>query len=270
MEEIKLNDVADSLIIFNKITFDRLLKTETPADNIALYTFYYYTAKWQKTNQPKCTIAYVANGLKWSESRVRKAKKELSDIGLVEDITSKDESGKISGHFVKVNYFSSSTLKDNHTVENPQCGTADTVEMLETNALYNNINALDNYNKCLKKDKEVRKERKSDTPKQKKTFDEIFQSYTQDPETLYLLGEWLKVRKAKRAALTDSAIQLNLEKLNRLARESNLSVNDYLKEVICRGWQAFYPIKEYKAKSAPKEESTGNVFLDIMKDEGLL
>ena len=61
-----------------------------------------------------------------------------------------------------------------------------------------------------------------------------------------------------------------LEKLNRLARESNLSVNDYLKEVICRGWQAFHPIKEYKANSAPKEESTGNVFLDIMKDEGLL
>ena len=138
------------------------------------------------------------------------------------------------------------------------------------NALYNNINALDSYNKCLKKDKEVQKERKSDTPKQKKTFDEIFQSYTQDPETLYLLGEWLKVRKAKRAALTDSAIQLNLEKLNRIARESNLSVNDYLKEVICRGWQAFYPIKEYRSNPAPKEESTGNVFIDIMKDEGLL
>lgn len=266
MKEIKLNDVADSLIIFNKITFDRLLKTETPADNIALYTFYYYTAKWQGTNQPKCTIDYVANGLKWSESRVRKAKKELSDIGLVEDITSKDEIGKISGHFVKVNYFSPSTPKDNHTVGNPQCGTADTVEKLETNALYNNINALDSYNKCLKKDNEVQKERKIP----KKTFDEIFQSYTRDPETLYLLGEWLKVRKAKRAALTDSAIRLNLEKLNKLARESNLSVNDYLKEVICRGWQAFYPINTYKSNSSQKEESTGNVFLDIMKDEGLI
>ena len=155
MREIKLNDIADSLIIFNKITFDRLLKSETPADSIALYTFYYYTAKWQGTNQPKCTTAYVANGLKWSESRVRKAKKELLDIGLVEDITSKDEGGKIIGHFVKVNYFSLSTPKENHTIENPQCGTTDTVEKLETNALYNNKNALDNYNKCLKKDNEM-------------------------------------------------------------------------------------------------------------------
>ena len=121
-----------------------------------------------------------------------------------------------------------------------------------------------NNEPCNNTDKVSKKE------KTVKTFDEIFQSYTQDPETLYLLGEWLKVRKAKRAALTDSAIQLNLEKLNRLARESNLSVNDYLKEVICRGWQAFYPIKEYKTNSAHKEESTGNVFLDIMKDEGLI
>lgn len=248
MQEIKLNDVADSLIIFNKITFDRLLKSETPADSIALYTFYYYTAKWQGTNKPKCTTAYVAKSLKWSESRVRKAKKQLSDIGLVEDITSKDESGKIIGHFVKVNYFSSSTPKDNHTVENPQCGTTDTVERLETNALYNNINALDNYNKCLKKDKETQKERKSDTPKPQKTFNEILQSYTQDTETLYLLGEWLKVRKSKRAAMTDYSIRLNLNKLDKLAKQSNLSVNNYLKEVIARGWQAFYPIKNFETE----------------------
>ena len=180
MREIKLNDIADSLIIFNKITFDRLLKSETPADSIALYTFYYYTAKWQGTNQPKCTTAYVANGLKWSESRVRKAKKELLDIGLVEDITSKDESGKIIGHFVKVNYFSLSTLKETHTIENPQCGIPDTVEKLETNA-------LKEYIKCLKKEIEMlknNKESKKEKSNPQNSFDEIFKGYTQNEETL--------------------------------------------------------------------------------------
>lgn len=175
MQEIKLNDVADSLIIFNKITFDRLLKSEMPADSIALYTFYYYTAKWQGTNQPKCTTAYVANGLKWSGSRVRKAKKELSNIGLVEDITSKDESGKISGHFVKVNYFSSSTLKEIHTIKNPQCGTPDAMEDLKTNALDNNKNALKEYIKCLKKEIEVLKNNNLSKreEKEKQNFDVI-------------------------------------------------------------------------------------------------
>lgn len=265
MQEIKLTDVADSLIIFNKITFDRLLNTETPADSIALYTFYYYTAKWQGTNQPKCTTAYVANGLKWSESRVRKAKKELSDIGLVEDITSKDESWKISGHFVKVNYFSSSTLKESHTIENPQCGTPDTVEKLETNALNNNKNALDSYSKCLKKDKEMQKERKKESADgNKNSFNRILSEYTQNEETLRLLGEWLKVRKAKRAAMTDYAIQLNLEKLDKLAEESKLSINEYLKEVIMRGWTAFYPIKYHNEESKPKEEDVkrwGGIYL---------
>lgn len=263
MQEIKLTDVADSLIIFNKITFDGLLKTETPADNIALYTFYYYTAKWQGTNQPKCTTAYVANGLKWSESRVRKAKKELSDIGLVEDITSKDESGKISGHFVKVNYFSSSTLKESHTIENPQCGTPDTVEKLETNALDNNKNALDSYNKCLKKDKEMQKERKKERADgNKNSFNRILSDYTQNGETLRLLGEWLKVRKSKRAAMTDYAIQLNIEKLDKLAKESHLSVDEYLKEVIARGWTAFYVVKGYKKEKEQEEpQRWGGIYL---------
>ena len=65
-----------------------------------------------------------------------------------------------------------------------------------------------------------------------------------------LLRDWLKVRKAKRAAMTDRAIELNLQKLDNLAIESGLSVADYLKEVICRGWQAFYPINNYNAPAS--------------------
>jgi DNA-binding transcriptional regulator GbsR (MarR family) len=87
------------------------------------------------------------------------------------------------------------------------------------------------------------KERKKEISKSQNSFDEIFKSYTQNEETLRLLGEWLKVRKAKRAAMTDYSIRLNLNKLETLAKQSNLSVNNYLKEVIARGWQAFYPIK---------------------------
>ena len=82
-----------------------------------------------------------------------------------------------------------------------------------------------------------------------------------------MLGDWLKVRKSKRAAMTDRAIELNLEKLDRLANESNLSVVEYLKEVICRGWQAFYPIKDYQANN--QNNTSNNVFLDIAHDEGI-
>ena len=93
------------------------------------------------------------------------------------------------------------------------------------------------------------KERKKETSKPQNSFDEIFKSYTQNETTLKLLGEWLKVRKAKRAAMTDYSIRLNLNKLETLAKQSNLSVNNYLKEVIARGWQAFYPIENFETES---------------------
>lgn len=93
------------------------------------------------------------------------------------------------------------------------------------------------------------KERKKEISKSQNSFDEIFKSYTQNEETLRLLGEWLKVRKAKRAAMTDYSIRLNLNKLETLAKQSNLSVNNYLKEVIARGWQAFYPIKNFETEN---------------------
>lgn len=98
------------------------------------------------------------------------------------------------------------------------------------------------------------------------TFDEPMRSETED-----LLTEWLKVRKAKRAAMTDRAIQMNVAKLDALANESGMTVVEYLQEVICRGWAAFYPIKNYQQKQqqskAREQPTTGNVFLNLINDE---
>lgn len=79
-----------------------------------------------------------------------------------------------------------------------------------------------------------------------KSFDNIIDNYTNDPETKELLKQWLQNRKAKRAAMTDGAIQGNINKLDQCARASRMSVNDYLNEVICRGWGSFFPIESYK------------------------
>ena len=42
-------------IILSKALIDSLLKLDNPTDYIGLYAFYYYTAKWQRTNKPKAT-----------------------------------------------------------------------------------------------------------------------------------------------------------------------------------------------------------------------
>lgn len=79
-----------------------------------------------------------------------------------------------------------------------------------------------------------------------KSFDDIIDAYTSDPTTKDLLGAWLQNRKAKRAVMTDRAIQGNLDKLDECARDSRMNVNDYLSEVIRRGWSAFFTIDNYK------------------------
>lgn len=97
-------------------------------------------------------------------------------------------------------------------------------------------------------------------PQPKKTrktnsFDDIIDAYTNDPQTKDLLGAWLQNRKAKRAAMTDRAIQGNIDKLDRLAQESHMSVNEYLDEVVCRGWSGFFTIENYKRTGYQKPQT---------------
>lgn len=92
-----------------------------------------------------------------------------------------------------------------------------------------------------------------------KSFDDIINSYTNDPKTKDLLGAWLQNRKAKRAAMTDRAIQGCINKLDDCARQSRMTVNDYLDEVVCRGWSAFFPIENYRRngyqQQKPRQQS---------------
>lgn len=89
------------------------------------------------------------------------------------------------------------------------------------------------------------------------SFNEIINAYTDNPSTRELLGEWLQNRKAKRAAMTDNAIKRNIDKLDQYARESRMSVDDYIAEVVRRGWTAFYAIKNYQGGyQQPRQANT--------------
>lgn len=146
--------IEDSLVIMTKSTMDAFLATDCFAELVGLYSFYYYTAKWQKTNQPKCTTEYVANGLHWTVPKVRKFKKKLIDLGLIEDIVVKNSKGQVSGHYVKVKYVvSSQKVKDIsaeiHPSEIARGGNAHGVADRGDKCLKNK------YNKCLKKNNKM-------------------------------------------------------------------------------------------------------------------
>lgn len=163
MIEKNQNFIENSLIILTKHTLDVFLSQKNPAELIGLYTFYYYTAKWQESNQIKCTTSYVAKGLHWHERKVMKVKKQLVDMGLIQNVQRKDRMNKIKGWYIKINYvFKNETVKQkSHTVQIPHCGFHHSVENIHPNALSaNNINALSANSLSISKDihKEIPKE----------------------------------------------------------------------------------------------------------------
>jgi hypothetical protein len=98
-------ELEKQLIILSVPTIKKLLSfKKRGVDAITLYIFYYYTAKWQKTNQPKATANYCMEGLGWGEKRFKSADKILRDLGLIEKITNKDKNNKITGWYVRLNY----------------------------------------------------------------------------------------------------------------------------------------------------------------------
>jgi hypothetical protein len=130
--------------IFSKALSDLILTQQNPAELVALYWFYYYTAKWQQTNQPKATNGYAAKGLHWSSARVGKIAKQLEILGLIKrHIHWNKETKKISGHYIQVNF-----VWTKQCLRKAMLKESNILAFHRTNALSdNNLNALSNNNK---------------------------------------------------------------------------------------------------------------------------
>ncbi len=169
------NFIEDKLIILTKYTLDKFLQEKNPSDLIALYTFYYYTAKWQETNQPKCTDSYCIKGLHWGESRFRKTKKQLLKLGLIEQIIYK-KADKITGWYIKLNYIFSEKLESEikiNVIKNYQN------QVLENNSL----NALSDINLNALSDNRIVMSEKSDITKNSNLENLIEKKYNDLPKS---------------------------------------------------------------------------------------
>lgn len=93
----------DLLVILTKHTLDVFLREDNSSDLIGLYVFYYYTAKWQRTNQPKVTDGYVMNGLSWGKKRLKMAKQKLLKFGLITQVQARKDN-KIEGWYIRLNF----------------------------------------------------------------------------------------------------------------------------------------------------------------------
>lgn len=189
------------------------------------------------------------------QTSIRTGLKNLEKFGYLKRIRTRKANGKIGS----VDWY----LYEKPQSEKPHCENQSVEKQSVENTPQYNTKVS---NTDIPNTKDIKKERKTNS------FDAIIAEYTTDEKISELLKEWLKVRKAKRAALTDKAIQMNIAKLDKLAAESNMSVIEYLEEIICRGWAAFYPITNFKTdpkafnKKTTEKKSEYDSFMAELQD----
>ena len=154
--QVKLSDIADELLIVNKHTIDALFRLDNAADCIALYIFYYKTAKWQQTDTIKASDDYVKKSLKWGIDKIHRTKESLKESGLI-DVIQRREDGKIVGWYIKVSYMVSQrsfedvkiVIENNSTQHSKN---TQKPQVVKATSGFQETNALREYSKCLKND----------------------------------------------------------------------------------------------------------------------
>ena len=244
MDEIKLNDIADDLLILNKITIDRLFQLKNCADCIALYVFYYKTAKWQKTNTVKANDQYVKKSLKWGISKIQKTKQTLKEHGLI-DIVQRRKDGKIEGWFIKVSYLVNERKADEIKIKVQESNNTQNEQVENCTSGNEETNALKEKIKCLEKEIEMLKDKKKErkTKKQTKSYDEQITEYTQNEELKEALKAFIQMRSFIKKPMTEYALKLMLKKLDELGNNDTTKIA-ILNQSITHNWQGIFPLKD--------------------------
>ena len=201
------------------------------------------------------SMQYLAEWADSSSVGVWKAVNSLEQDGLIEKILSQADKRK---YILKTTQITEETL----TKLNEKWLT----KLMEKEGKYINkvkVNTLTKLMKNINKVKvsqnppynppnKVLKQRENigeSNSAQTRAFDTVISKYSEgDCETERLLHDWIKNRRAKRAAMTAQAIELNLKKMRDLAEQSNMELNLYLEEIVRLGWTSFFVIKNYNVQ----------------------
>lgn len=149
MDQIELNDISNNLLIINKVTIERLFEQENQ-NALILYLFYYKTAKWQNNNTIKASDDYCKKILHWGIDKLQIAKKMLIEMNLIEIIKRTNEKKQIIGWYIKVKYYSNSTIPETTIPITPHVGKQ------ETNTINNNNILTNIYTKNTINNKDIK------------------------------------------------------------------------------------------------------------------
>ena len=137
-------------------------------------------------------------------------------------------------------------------------------EKLKDNNTINN-NTINNTNN--------KKERKKSTKKNtQKSFDELIENYTLNTDLQNELKNHLATRKAKKAALTNRAIELALKKLDELTKNEPVNEQEEIKlkivqQSIERGWIGFFALQNNTTNKFYKNQKNSNDGWEYLNEE---
>jgi len=90
------------IIPITKDTFDSLMRYKNGPDSIALWIRYVIQTQYQKSEDTKSYDSFMQTAMGWGEQRLRSAKANLKELGLVEVCAIRDKGGRISDYVTKV------------------------------------------------------------------------------------------------------------------------------------------------------------------------
>lgn len=156
-----------------------------------------------------------------------------------------------------------------------KCNTEIEIELDKEIELDNRTIDINNTKEIKKESKKERKKERKDPERAKeniKSFNELIDNYTPNEQLRKELKEHLKVRKNKKAALTNRAIELSLKKLDDLASNDAEKIK-MVQNAIMSGWTTFYPLKADEKKKMGTRPSynmnsyeSHNIFEDLYEE----
>jgi len=276
-ETTSSGSIEDHLIGITKPSIDRMLKMDNAGDCIALYTFYCYTRKWQKNSIPRATSEFAMEGLKWGRERFSKAKSNLLELGLIEDVQRIGENGRVLGWYIGVKFAQNATLgsfnitelDDNHPTGFPQGGLTRVRENRIQIPITNN--KIPNTNNEIQKENSAMASSSSNENQTSllQTDENNLEKYTtaanppkgrkdskiEKPSGVsdQVWNDFIALRKAKRAPLSATA----LASIAKEAEKAAMHIEEALTECVTRGWQGF-KAEWMKPKTTTKSERFSN------------
>lgn len=98
----------------------------------------------------------------------------------------------------------------------------------------------------------------------KKTYNQIIDDYTDNEELKRAILEFIKMRTMNKSKLTDTALKLNLNTLDKLTNDEEMKIK-ILEQSIMNSWKGVFPLKESNPiKQNSSNTDSSNVFLNML------